>query len=243
MVSPAATPSPTIGSGQSPVTRSDSHSESKRRASSPVTSAANRSGSLEARVPSPYPMRTFTAASRQVHPGMSTAPTTIDLTTPFRLDGRVAIVTGASSGLGDRFARVLHAAGATVVAAARRTDRLEALAGELGERLVPMTCDVSVDDDCERLVADAIALDGHLDVLVNNAGIGAPMAAEDEPIDGFREVVDVNLNALFLLTPAGRPPHDRAPVRRDREPGVGARAGGVGADQAGVVLRRRRARW
>jgi len=130
---------------------------------------------------------------------------TIDLTTPFRLDGRVAVVTGASSGLGDRFARVLHAAGATVVAAARRTDRLEALAGELGDRLVPMTCDVSVDADCERLVADAVALDGHLDVLVNNAGIGAPVAAEDEPIDGFRQVVDVNLNGLFLLSQlAGR---------------------------------------
>jgi NAD(P)-dependent dehydrogenase (short-subunit alcohol dehydrogenase family) len=125
--------------------------------------------------------------------------TAIDLTSPFRLDGRVAVVTGASSGLGDRFARVLHAAGATVVAAARRTDRLEALAGELGERLVPMTCDVSVDDDCERLIADAVGLDGHLDVLVNNAGIGTPVAAEDEPIADFRQVVDVNLNGLFLL--------------------------------------------
>jgi len=131
--------------------------------------------------------------------------TAIDLTAPFRLDGRVAVVTGASSGLGDRFARVLHSAGATVVAAARRTDRLEALADELGERLVPMTCDVSVDADCERLVADAVALDGHLDVLVNNAGIGAPVAAEDEPIDGFRQVVDVNLTGLFLVSQlAGR---------------------------------------
>jgi NAD(P)-dependent dehydrogenase (short-subunit alcohol dehydrogenase family) len=129
----------------------------------------------------------------------------IDLTSPFRLDGRVAVVTGASSGLGDRFARVLHAAGATVVAAARRTDRLEALAADLGDRLLPMTCDVSSDGDCERLVADAIALDGHLDVLVNNAGIGAPVAAEDEPIDGFRQVVDVNLNSVFLLSQlAGR---------------------------------------
>ena len=129
----------------------------------------------------------------------------IDLAAPFRLDDRVAIVTGASSGLGDRFARVLHAAGATVVAAARRTDRLDALAGELGERLVPMTCDVSVDADCERLVADAIALEGHLDLVVNNAGIGAPMAAEDEPIESFRQVVDVNLNGLFLLSQlAGR---------------------------------------
>jgi NAD(P)-dependent dehydrogenase (short-subunit alcohol dehydrogenase family) len=130
---------------------------------------------------------------------------TIDLASPFRLNGRVAIVTGASSGLGDRFARVLHAAGATVVAAARRTDRLEALATDLGDRLVPMTCDVSVDADCERLVSAAVALDGHLDVLVNNAGIGAPVAAEDEPIDGFRQVVDVNLNGLFLLSQlAGR---------------------------------------
>ena len=130
---------------------------------------------------------------------IGTSPS-IDLTTPFRLDGRVAVVTGASSGLGDRFARVLHAAGATVVAAARRTDRLEALASDLGERLVPMTCDVLKDEDCEGLIADAIALDDHLDILVNNAGIGAPMAAEDEPIAGFRGVVEVNLNALFLLS-------------------------------------------
>ena len=130
---------------------------------------------------------------------------TIDLVTPFRLDGKVAVVTGASSGLGDRFARVLHAAGATVVAAARRTDRLEALAADLGERLVPMTCDVSVDADCERLIADSIALDCHLDVLVNNAGIGTPVNAENEPIGDFRDVVDVNLNALFLLSQlAGR---------------------------------------
>jgi NAD(P)-dependent dehydrogenase (short-subunit alcohol dehydrogenase family) len=131
--------------------------------------------------------------------------TAIDLVTPFRLDDRVAVVTGASSGLGDRFARVLHAAGATVVAAARRTDRLTALADDLGERLVPVTCDVSSDDDCERLIDQAVGIDGHLDVLVNNAGIGTPVAAEHEPIGDFRHVVDVNLNALFLLSQlAGR---------------------------------------
>jgi NAD(P)-dependent dehydrogenase (short-subunit alcohol dehydrogenase family) len=136
--------------------------------------------------------------------------TEIDVAAPFRLDGHVAVVTGASSGLGNRFARVLHAAGATVVAAARRRDRLDALAADLGDRLVPYTCDVSVDADCERLVADAIALDGHLDVLVNNAGIGAPSPAELEDVDHFREVVDVNLNALFLLSQlAGRHMIDR----------------------------------
>ncbi len=130
---------------------------------------------------------------------------TIDLATPFRLDGRVAVVTGASSGLGDRFARVLHAAGATVVASARRTDRLEGLAADLGDRLVPVTADVSVDADCERLIEAAISIEGHLDILVNNAGIGSPVPAEHEPIGEFRNVVDVNLNALFLLSQlAGR---------------------------------------
>ncbi len=159
--------------------------------------AAKRPGSLDARVPSPYPMRTFTGRVCQaVAFAAMTAP---DVLTPFRLDGRVAVVTGASSGLGNRFAKVLHAAGATVVAAARRSDRLAALHDELGDRLVPVTCDVSVDADCERLVADAVAIDGHLDVLVNNAGIGMAMAAEDEPIDHFRSVVDVNLSSLFLL--------------------------------------------
>jgi NAD(P)-dependent dehydrogenase (short-subunit alcohol dehydrogenase family) len=117
----------------------------------------------------------------------------------FRLDGRIAIVTGASSGLGARFARVLHEAGATVVLAARRVDRLEALAADLPNSLV-VACDVSVDDDLEALTTTTLGRFGHIDVLVNNAGIGAQVAAEDEPIEDFRRVVDVNVNALFLLS-------------------------------------------
>ena len=124
----------------------------------------------------------------------------LDVLSPFRLDDKVAIVTGASGGLGRRFAEVLHGAGATVVVAARRLERLEALAAELGDRIVPVACDVSVDADCEALVEAAFAVDGRIDLLVNNAGIGTPVAAEVEPIDDFRSVVDVNLNALFLLS-------------------------------------------
>ncbi len=117
----------------------------------------------------------------------------------FRLDERVAIVTGASSGLGARFARVLHAAGAHVVLAARRVERLEALAAELPDSLV-VPGDVAVDADLERLTTATLERHGRIDILVNNAGISANYPAEDEPIAEFRRVVDVNVNALFLLS-------------------------------------------
>jgi NAD(P)-dependent dehydrogenase (short-subunit alcohol dehydrogenase family) len=117
----------------------------------------------------------------------------------------VAIVTGASSGLGARFVGVLQGAGAKVVASARRLDRLEKLAAELGPDVLPVVADVAVDEDCERLVATAKDHFGRIDVLINNAGISDSFAAEDEPIEEFRRVMRVNLDAVFLLSQlAGR---------------------------------------
>ena len=117
----------------------------------------------------------------------------------FRLDGRVAIVTGASSGLGARFARVLAGAGASVVVAARRAERLEALAGELaGSLAVP--CDLADDAGRQRLVDATLEQFGRVDVLVNNAGVGTPVPAESETLDRFRETLEVNVTAAFALT-------------------------------------------
>src|SRR4051812_47257037 len=124
----------------------------------------------------------------------------VDPLAPFKLDDRVAIVTGASSGLGERMARVLHGAGATVVVAARRLERLENLAAGLGDRVTPVACDVSVDADLERLVTATIEQHGRVDILVNNAGLSDPQPAEDEPIDRFRYIMEVNLNSHFALS-------------------------------------------
>ncbi len=123
----------------------------------------------------------------------------------FDLQGKVAIVTGASSGLGESFARTLVGAGATVVAAARRLDRLEVLAKELdgttpGQgRVVPVRCDVTSAEDRELLVQIAAGITGRVDVLVNNAGMPGVPHAEDETVEGFAVLLDLNLAAGFHI--------------------------------------------
>lgn len=117
----------------------------------------------------------------------------------FRLDGKVAVVTGASSGLGARFARVLHAAGARVALAARRLDRLEELAAELPGSLA-VRCDVAVAADREALISSVVDAWGTIDVLVNNAGIGHIVAVENESLDDFERAMQVNTVAVWHLS-------------------------------------------
>ena len=123
---------------------------------------------------------------------------TIDPFQPFRLDDRVAIVTGASAGLGARFARVLAAAGARVVLAARRAERLESLAAELPDAHA-VQCDLAVDGAPAALVAATLERYGRVDILVNNAGVSEPTPALDESTEHFANTVRVNLVAPFEL--------------------------------------------
>ena len=117
----------------------------------------------------------------------------------FRLDGLVTVVTGASSGLGAHFAKLLHAVGAEVVLTARRVDRLEVLAAELPRAFV-CVADMADEADRERLVAEVLDRFGHVDVLVNNAGVGGTVAVEDEELERFRTSMEVNVTALWHLS-------------------------------------------
>ena len=120
----------------------------------------------------------------------------------FRLDGKVAIVTGASSGLGVAFAQHLAEAGADVALAARRVDRLgetAALVEKAGRRAISVPTDVSSPADCQRLVDETMGEFGKVDVLVNNAGLGTAYPATRETPEQFRQVIDVNLNGAYWM--------------------------------------------
>jgi NAD(P)-dependent dehydrogenase (short-subunit alcohol dehydrogenase family) len=117
------------------------------------------------------------------------------------LTGSVAIVTGASSGLGARFAGVLANAGARVVACARRVERLEELAREW-PLIVPVRCDIASPADRDRLVEAALELEGHIDVCVNNAGVASGGPEQQSLPETFDTVMRVNVAAVFALTQA-----------------------------------------
>ena len=119
----------------------------------------------------------------------------------FRLDGRIAVVTGASSGMGVTFAQALAAAGARVVVTARRIERLREVVQEIerqGGAAVAVACDVSREDDVERLVSETQRAFGPADLLVNNAGFTTVVAAEEQGVEDWRAHLDVNLTGVFL---------------------------------------------
>jgi NAD(P)-dependent dehydrogenase (short-subunit alcohol dehydrogenase family) len=123
----------------------------------------------------------------------------------FRLDGKVAIVTGASSGLGVAFAQALAEAGADVALGARRVDRLEETAQRVrdaGRRVVTVATDVADPGQCQALVDTTLAELGRVDVLVNNAGVGTAVPATRETPEEFRQVIDVNLSGCYWMAQA-----------------------------------------
>jgi NAD(P)-dependent dehydrogenase (short-subunit alcohol dehydrogenase family) len=123
----------------------------------------------------------------------------------FRLDGKVAIVTGASSGLGVSFAHALAEAGADVALGARRADRLgdtARLVEDAGRAALAVETDVTDPDSCSALVATAMERFGRVDILVNNAGIGTAVPATRETPEQFRQVIDVNLNGCYWMAQA-----------------------------------------
>src|SRR5262249_15182582 len=111
---------------------------------------------------------------------------------PFDLSGKTALVTGASSGLGAHFAKCLGAAGASVVLAARRAERLQSLQAELSKTSIKSKA-IDLDVTSSESVASALEAAGSIDVLVNNAGISIVKPALDMPEKDWDAVVDTNL--------------------------------------------------
>lgn len=123
----------------------------------------------------------------------------------FRLDGKVALVTGASSGLGVAIAVALAEAGCDVVVGARRVDRLAETVSAIeatGRQALAVATDVSKPEDCAAMVDAAMQRFGRVDILVNNAGIGTAVPATKETPEQFREVIDINLSGCYWMAQA-----------------------------------------
>ena len=117
----------------------------------------------------------------------------------FDLSGKTALVTGATGGIGESIARTMHAAGAEVVLSGRRVEKLEALAGELGERTHVAACDLSDPDQADALVGKAIEVGGKLDILVANAGVTRDKLLMQMKDEDFQDIIRVNLESYFRL--------------------------------------------
>jgi len=129
----------------------------------------------------------------------------VPITDRFTLRDKVAIVTGASSGLGVAFAQALAEAGADLVLGARRADGLavtQQVVEAAGRRAICVPTDVTSPEQCQHLVDSGMEAFGHIDVLVNNAGLGTAVPATREQPDEFRRVVDVNVFGSYWMAQA-----------------------------------------
>ncbi|PYT17214.1 MAG: short-chain dehydrogenase [Acidobacteria bacterium] len=122
------------------------------------------------------------------------------VTHPFRLDGRIALITGGSSGIGEATARAFTRAGAAVIIMSIEPARAQAVAGELANSRV-ILCDITD----EAAVAEAFRGIGRLDILVNNAGIGLVGNVEETSLGDFQRLFRVNVEGMFLVTRAALP--------------------------------------
>ncbi|MDO9573353.1 MAG: SDR family oxidoreductase [Candidatus Contubernalis sp.] len=120
----------------------------------------------------------------------------------FDLSGKIAVVTGASSGLGRRFSKVLAENGADVAVVARRVERLEDLAEEIraqGRRCLPIQCDVTSEEQVAEMTDRVVKEFGRLDISINNAGTAALTPAEEHTLEDWNGTVAVNLTGVFLV--------------------------------------------
>lgn len=126
----------------------------------------------------------------------------MDVSSLFRLDGRVALVTGGSRGIGRMIAEGFVASGAKVYVSSRRADACEATAAALGPNAIPLPHDVSTVEGCRELAADLAEREQQLDILVNNAGAAWGEPFESFPEKGWDKVMDLNVKSPFFLTQA-----------------------------------------
>ena len=120
-----------------------------------------------------------------------------------KLKGRTAVVTGSSSGMGAEIARALAAEGMSVMLAARRADRLEAIAAEIaaaGGTALVHPADCTLEDEVEALFAAAAGRLGHVDLLINSTGVPQATPIDQMSLDEWRRVIDANLTSVFLAS-------------------------------------------
>lgn len=121
----------------------------------------------------------------------------------FNLDGKIAVITGASSGLGKQFAKALAGQGADVAILARRKEKLDELSKEIeamGRRSFAVQCDITKEEDVVSAVQKIKEHYGKIDILINNAGVANGLKAEEQSMDEWNRVIDANLNGVYLVS-------------------------------------------